>query len=346
MKNFKIPSDAKLFNNVDLITATRNRNSIDTFYNYWIGSSGKTCRIKKNVYIDKTFLNSHNIEKITDVKFIQSKHYGENFSKNTILKISPKFLHNFVKFTRASGTAISEVHQKILKNSFDLYANESRETGITIITQCYHHVFNGYNVIYLTGFALCVDNKIVYSYNMKPVNINSLVLLTEKYLLQSRENIWWIPNWVLKDKATTTQIELSKKIKYPKYLRDELKRRERQLLLEKIVVNAQEKIQQHIENKKEDTNMLMQPLNHGLNAGLVKPLITTDKAEIYKKLVKAISESKTIYYGDYEIVDVAYSSSLKNRYILNVYVKGSELPINIETTDIAKFAVVEKVKLF
>lgn len=342
MKNFKIPEDAKLFNNVDLITATRNRNGIDTLYNYWIGCNKKLCRIKKNVYINKTSANAHNIEKLTSVNFSPSIEYGS--AGNTILKIYPKFLHNFVKFTRGLGSDIQKSHQNILKNSFDLYANESRETGITIITQCYHHVFNDENVIYLTGFALCVDNKIIYSYNMKPVNIDSLVKLTEKYYLQSRENIWWVPNWVLKDNATPVQIELSKKIKYPKYLRDELKNREKQLLRDKIIVNAQEKIKQHKENKKEDANMIMP--QQGINPGLIKPLIVIEKAEVYRKLVKAISEAKTIYYGDAEIVDVSYSSSLKNRHVLSIYVKGSELPINIEAVDYPKFAIIEKVKLF
>lgn len=84
----------------------------------------------------------------------------------------------------------------------------------------------------------------------------------------------------------------------------------------------------------------------GINPGLIKPLIVIEKAEVYRKLVKAISEAKTIYYGDAEIVDVSYSSSLKNRHVLSIYVKGSELPINIEAVDYPKFAIIEKVKLF
>ena len=179
---------------------------------------------------------------------------------------------------------------------------------------------------------------------MKPINIDSLVSLTENYYLQSCENIWWVPNWVLKNNATPAQIELSKKIKYPKYLRDELKNREKQLLRDKIIINTQEKIKQHPENKNEDKNMNVLP--QGLTQGLVNPLFKLEKSEVYRKLVKVISESKTIYYGDAEIVDVAYSSSLKNRQILTIYVKGSELPINIESTDYSKFAIVEKVKLF
>ena len=81
----------------------------------------------------------------------------------------------------------------------------------------------------------------------------------------------------------------------------------------------QEKNKNNKENKK---GMQMDYATTGNKSRLIKPLIVIEKAEVYRKLVKAISEAKTIYYGDAEIVDVSYSSSLKNRHVLSIYVKG------------------------
>jgi len=339
MTSFKIPAGALPFNTVDILNLRRDRHDIQTISNNWLTVTRQVSSVDKYGFNGLLSLYHDKIAQYTKIKFAVNQN-GLSKTPSFRIHIAPAFLSNIIKLLKKQTDPYKNVRDILYTNAFTNFNFNSFDNAVSIITQCHCHIENDINHVYMTGFSLCMGNKLIFSYNMKPISLEGLIKLADNYYLLSNKDIWWLPNWVEKKTATKDQIKLSETIRYPKYLSDALKARNKKLLDGVVSVQPLTLEKTQIEEK--------EMINQAAKGPFIMPPITStpEKSDAYRKIVKAISEGKVIYFENNEVIDVAYSTTLKNKHLLTVFIKGSETPVNIESSDFSKFAIVEKVKLF
>lgn len=321
--------DKKYFNTVSPIGCTRMFNITNSIFNRWINANEYNITIDRVSFIDTILVST--IEKYTTVYFSKD-FYGT--ANNWVIKIAPALLRNLKKFLK--GRYIKS-HYRLL----DLYEPSKialEDSDIHLITQCTFYNDNGKNVCIISGYAICHYNEILYSYNMNPLNNKALVEINKTHYLINNKDVWWLPNWIVKDTITPEQRKTVVGIdKYPKFLRQLIKTENKKVIDNRVSVTSTP-IQSNL-TKKENEMIMQKPNPPAFN---IQQLLS--KPDIYRKLIASLGANKTVYYENNEVVDIAYSTTLKNKQIIVVFLAGSDNPVVIE--DINKFYVVEKVKLF